>query len=307
MNIEYVAFDSFGIKSMCTSIGTKDCNITIDPGIAWETNSFPLPIVEKGILEQVYTRKIKRACKKSDLIVITHYHYDHYIPEPSLYAKKTLIVKDPYNNINSSQKKRAAEFLPQVNAKVMVADGETFKFGKTTVKCSKALWHGAEKTPLGFVIMVAIDDREEKIVYTSDLNGIHIKKYVELIAEENPDVIIFDGAPTYLLGYVMSFKSLKLCIKNTISLLEKTDAGLYIIDHHLLRDYRYKELYYEVFKRAEELEKKILTAAEVTGKKPKVIEAYEKYGPTRWKKWRKLTWKEFRKIESAPTLKKSYL
>ena len=40
--IDFVAFDSFGVKSMCTKIVTDDIKIIIDPGVAVETNSFPI-------------------------------------------------------------------------------------------------------------------------------------------------------------------------------------------------------------------------------------------------------------------------
>ncbi|MEA1924989.1 MAG: hypothetical protein U9M95_03880, partial [Candidatus Altiarchaeota archaeon] len=42
---------------------------------------------------------------------------------------------------------------------------------------------------------------------------------------------------------------------------------------------------YEVYNRAEELGKTVLTAAEELGKKPMVLEGYERNGPTRWKNW----------------------
>ena len=60
----------------------------------------------------------------------------------------------------------------------------------------------------------------------------------------------------------------------------------------MVRDYRYKEIYYEVYKRAGELKKKVLTAAELLGEKPMVLVGYEKYGPTRWKNWQNLTFKK---------------
>ncbi len=301
MKINYIAFDSFGVKSMCTLVKTNDVTVTLDPGLAWETDSFPLPLVRKAALDAKYMNAIKKACRLSDVIIITHYHYDHHLPgEISLYKDKVLLIKDPENNINKSQKHRSKEFLKSINnkpKKIEIADGNIFKFGKTKIKFSKALWHGMKGTALGFVVMVVINDGKEKLLFTSDLNGIYINKYVNLIAKEKPNYIIFDGAPSYLLGYIMSFGNLEKCVKNTIKLLEKTNAKLYIMDHHLLRDYRYKELYYEAFKKAKQLNKKLITAAEAIGKKPMVIEGYERYGPTRWKEWQKMTWKRFREIE----------
>jgi len=301
MKIKYVAFDSFGVKSMCTFVRTNDISITIDPGIAWETSSFPLPFFKKEELDFKYSNEIKRACRNSDVIVITHYHYDHFSPNnPFLYKDKLLLLKDPNKDLNKSQRHRGNDFLMSIKNKVKkleIADNRCFVFGKTKIRFSSPVWHGAKNTGLGFVLMVVIDDGKEKLLFTSDLNGIYTEEYVDLISNEKPDYIIFDGAPTYLLGYVMSFKNLELCVRNTIRLLENTASRLYVIDHHLLRDYRYKELYYEVFKRARELGKKLLTAAEAVGKEPAVIEAYKKYGPTKWKEWERMTWARFRKIK----------
>ncbi len=310
MKLSYIAFDSFGVKSMCTLVKTEDVTITLDPGLAWETGSFPLPSVKKADLDSRYLKEIKKACKKSDIIIITHYHYDHHIPDYiSLYKNKILLIKDPKKNINKSQKHRSKEFLKIINNKpriTKIADGKLFKFGKTKIKFSKALWHGMKGTSLGFVIMVAIDDGKERLVFTSDLNGIYISNYVNLIAKQKPNYIIFDGAPTYLLGYIMSFRNLEKCVKNTIKLLEKTNAKLYIIDHHLLRDYRYKELYYEAFKKAKQLNKKLITAAEAVNKKPMVIKAYERYGATKWKNWQRMTWEKFKEVEKhAKTIAKN--
>lgn len=301
MKISYIAFDSDGVKSMCTYIETRDVKICLDPGIAIETNSFPVPLVKRIALVAMYKERIKHACKKSDVVIITHYHYDHFTPDDiSLYKGKILLIKDSRKNINKSQKKRAKDFLRSLRRypkKVEKADGKSFKFGKTKIKFSKALWHGMEGTGLGFVVMVTIDDGKERLVFSSDLNGIYIKKYVDLIVKEKPDILITDGFPSYLLGYVVSFENLKKAIINNINLLKKTDAKLYIIDHHLLRDYRYKEIYCEVYKAAKELKKKVMTAAEVKGEKPMVIRGYEKYGATKWKKWEDMSWKRFKEIE----------
>lgn len=105
--LEFVAFDSFGVKSMCTKIISEDLRILIDPGIAIETNSFPLPLLDRMTLVRRYERKIKNAVKDCDVIILTHYHYDHHIPEGDLYRGKKLLIKHPTENINKSQTNRA--------------------------------------------------------------------------------------------------------------------------------------------------------------------------------------------------------
>ncbi|MDI6639749.1 MAG: MBL fold metallo-hydrolase [Methanocellales archaeon] len=129
--LEFVAFDSFGVKSMCTKIVSEDLRILIDPGIAIETNSFPLPLLDRMMLVRRYERKIKNAVKDCDVIILTHYHYDHHIPEGDLYRGKRLLVKHPTENINKSQKNRARYLLSQVNAEISHADSHEFNFGNT--------------------------------------------------------------------------------------------------------------------------------------------------------------------------------
>ena len=294
MKIEFVAFDSLGVKSMCTQVKIGNISILIDPGVAIETDSFPLPLIKRIFLKEKYKRRIRNFCKNSDIIIITHYHWDHHIPEGSIYKGKVLLIKDPKKNINKSQAGRANYFLKLIKnkaKKIEIADGKHFKFDNIKIKFSKALWHGARRTKLGKVLMVSIIE-EKKILYTSDLDGPYLEEYADMIIKENPDILILDAFPSYLLGFIASYKNLKKAIKNTIKILENTNCELYIMDHHLLRDYRYREIYYEVYKKAEELGKNVKTASEEIGKEPMVIKAYKKYGPTRWKKWDKLTFKK---------------
>jgi len=283
--IDFVAFDSFGIKSMCTKIVTDDVKIVIDPGVAIETNSFPIPLYNRLMLVDKYEKKIRNAVKNCDVAVITHYHYDHHIPEGNLYNGKKLLIKHPEENINKSQKKRAKYFLEQVKGNdIFYADNKELKFGCTKVRFTKPLWHGTRGTKLGFVVGVIIENKE-KIFFTSDIDGACIEEYADMIVEEKPEILIIDGPATYLLGYIMSYENLKKSIKNLKKIVEKTDFKTMILDHHLLRDYRYKDLLHEVYETGEKLGKNVITAAEYSGRKPAVIDGYVRYGPTKWKEW----------------------
>lgn len=292
LDIDYVAFDSFGIKSMCVKVETKDCSITIDPGIAGEVGSFPLPSYVKAKLYMEYKGKIKKSTDNSDVVIITHYHYDHHICEKDerLYKDKLLLIKDPENSINKSQSRRSANFLEKIKGlprRIRIADGKEFKIGKTRISFSKALWHGVRGTNLGYVIMAKVTDGGEKLLYSSDVDGPVLKGPTDKIIKESPDVLILDGPPTYLLGFIMAYYNLARSIINITRILEECNFRLMVLDHHLVRDYRYPDLLFEVYKKASELGKNVKTAAEVLGRRTKVLEGYEKYGPTRWKKWKR--------------------
>ncbi|KYH39597.1 MAG: hypothetical protein AYL32_015590 [Candidatus Bathyarchaeota archaeon B26-2] len=298
MRVEYVAFDSFGVKSSCVKIETGDCVIVIDPGIASETGSFPLTPDEKRSLRRRYEGAIRHACSESEVIVLTHYHYDHHIPDRRLYKDKTLLVKDPWNFINRSQKGRAEALLDDLEADIRIADGKAFNFGSTRVLFSKPLWHGTEGTSLGYVLTVEVQHKGEKILYTSDVDGPVLKETTDIIVDANPNVIILDGPPTYLLGYIMAYYNLARSILNICRLLEETETDLFILDHHALRDYRYMDLLQEAYEKAEVLGKSLCTVAELLGERPKVLEGYDKNGPTRWR-----TWRPFGKREIIDVLK----
>ncbi|MCX6798847.1 MAG: MBL fold metallo-hydrolase [Candidatus Diapherotrites archaeon] len=301
MKINFIAFDSLGVKSSCTQVRTKDVTITIDPGIADEVDSFPLPHGQRCDLAGKYDERIRRACSQSDIVAITHYHYDHFIDEGDkrLYGGKILLIKHPKNKINHSQEGRAASFLPKAEKlakEIHFADGKEFRFGSTIVRFSKPQWHGPQGTNLGFVLMVSVIEGKEKLLYTSDLNGVYLREQADSIIKEKPTFLILDGFPTYLLGYVASFANFKKAIENTVRIIEHTRCRWYVIDHHLLRDYRYPELYWEVYKKAKRLGKRVCTAAEMLGEKPAVLRAYEKNGPTRWVEWEDFSFQKLNKL-----------
>jgi len=298
MKIDLVAFDSFGIKSMCTRVETRDTTVTIDPGIAVETGSFPLPDDEKIRLVMQYSEAIRKSCEISDVIVITHYHYDHHMPvaDEKMYGGKILLVKDPLNCINKSQRWRANEFLSLVEgmAEIRIADGRSMLFGDTRLDFSRPMWHGVERSKLGYVLMLAIEENE-KLLFSSDISGPIIEEYASLIIKEKPDTLILDGPPTYILGYIMSYKNLARAISNIEKIVEKIE-GRTILDHHLMRDYRYRDLLKTVYDKAAELGKEVLSAAEVKGEEPMVLKGFKKYGKTKWKNWEPITREKLEKM-----------
>lgn len=294
MKIDFVAFDSFGVKSSCVFVETNDCKIVIDPGIAVEAGSFPSSWPEKLALTAKYELAIRRACRKSDVIVVSHYHYDHHIPDQRMYRGKILLAKDPKRNINKSQRSRAAELLEGLKADVRIADGKTFRFGETTIKFSEPMWHGTVGSPLGYVLMCLINDGEKRVLHTSDVDGPIIKKYADEIIKIDPDLLILDGAPTYILGYIHAYYNLARSIFNLKRIIQRTHTKSICLDHHLVRDYRYKDFYKVAFDAAKKKGVKLCTAAELLGKEPAVLKGYKKHGPTKWKHWKPLAEKDLR-------------
>ena len=120
IKVRLLFFDSLGAKCSSVLVETPDVSILIDPGAAGLQPSFPLPREEKTRLREEAFKRIRHYGTSSDIVVITHYHYDHHV-HPSrigemacLFRGKTLLVKDPNQWINRSQRSRALKFLSEI-------------------------------------------------------------------------------------------------------------------------------------------------------------------------------------------------
>lgn len=286
MKVELLAFDSMGVRSMCTFVETSDLRVIIDPGVSLAPRRFGLPPhrLELERLKEL-AKIITEKAMISDLIVITHYHYDHHdlgdlIPL-EIYDKKTVIIKDPKNNINRSQGDfRAPLFLGIIKEKakkVEVADGNSFVMGRTKIEFSKAVFHGSSNL-LGYVVEVMVEGDGEKIIHTSDVQGPIFEDQTEFLLKNSPRLVIADGPMIYMLGYRYSHENLNASMKNISRLIEGGVEEL-VIDHHFLRDLNYIQ-YMENLRRSYP-SAKICTAAEYVGKKVDLLEARRKelYGP----------------------------
>ncbi|MEM3551100.1 MAG: MBL fold metallo-hydrolase [Candidatus Bathyarchaeia archaeon] len=279
-NVLPLAFDSFGVRSMATFVETEDAKILIDPGVSLAPLRYglePHPI-EWQRLEETWNH-IKRQAENSEVLIVTHYHYDHHDPEfPELYMGKNVFIKHPTQNINISQKGRAELFLEAIKglpSKLEVADGKTFKISSTIIRFSKAVCHGTNPR-LGYVTMVSIESDNEKFLHTSDVEGPSLEDQIEFILKENPDVIFADGPMTYMLGYRYSFQSLEKSNSNLVKAIRETKLHTLVLDHHFLRDINYKMRIKPVYEEAERRGVKVMTAAEFSGRKIEMLEALRK-------------------------------
>ena len=112
ISFEPIWFDSLGAKSSCTLVKTPDVSVLIDPGAAVMQPSFPASWAKKLYWYGCAKLAIKRAAKRADVVVISHYHYDHFTDfDRKLYEGKLLLVKNPNEYINDSQRGRAERFF----------------------------------------------------------------------------------------------------------------------------------------------------------------------------------------------------
>ena len=293
MKIIPLAFDSFGTRSMATFVETQPCNILIDPSVSLgplRHGLTPHPIELKKMEE--HWKTIKSYAEKAQILIITHYHYDHHNPnEPEVYKNKELFIKHPKENINLSQTRRAAYFMNVIKGfpkSVEYADAREFNFGNTRIRFSKPVPHGTN-TKLGYVTEVSIEEGNFKFVHTSDVEGPSLSDQSAFILEEDPDIVFCDGPMTYMLGYRYSQEALRNSINNINEIIQKTKVKKFVLDHHFLRDLNWEERIEAVFDTAQRCGVEILTAAEFLGMENDLLEAkrpmlYNKYPVTETKR-----------------------
>ena len=125
LQFSLIWFDSLGAKSTCTLVETPDTTILIDPGAAIMQPGFPASMEKKIYWLEKARRAIEKASKKAEVVLISHYHYDHFTDfNKTIYNGKLVLAKDPNEYINDSQRERAEEFY----------DNVCEAFGKTKLK-----------------------------------------------------------------------------------------------------------------------------------------------------------------------------
>ena len=256
---------------MATFIETPDVSVLIDPGVALAKNRYgrpPHPIEVKLMMH--YWDEIEKYAKKADIMVVTHYHYDHHNPEaPEIFKGKQVFLKDWEKKINLNQTKRAKYFLKKLGdlpKSIEAAEGKELKIGKTHIKFSPSgIPHGPDEK-LGCIVMTVITSGERKFIHTSDVEGATVKSQRDFIVKEAPDTLIIDGPLTWL----------GLHSKSMCDIVRDSKIKHFIVDHHFLRDPKWKEKMADVYEMAEKRGTKVQCVAEYLGKDVVMYEPFRK-------------------------------
>jgi len=346
VEVRLLFFDSLGAKCSSLLIKTPDVSILVDPGAAGLQPGFPLSSEEKASLREKAYERILRYGASSEIVIITHYHYDHHI-HPSrleemakIFEGKTLLVKDPNQWINRSQRKRAFIFLSKLyhmfggnepfdnllespkfmmrndpfeeypkttalwqkaegkkmmvyqakkrwfnkileswqrnkwignfkagDAEVILADGKQFTFGDTKIHFSRPMFHGQFLDNIGWVLGFTVEHRDDKFLFTSDLQGPIIEEYADWIIYSKPNVIVADGPPLYTYGFMIGKEDVERVVNNMQTIIHEAEPSEIIWDHHMCRG-PFRSRLKKVYSYAKEMGVKICTAAEHIGRKP---------------------------------------
>ena len=304
-----LAAESLGVRSMCTYVETPDVKILLDAGVSLGPSRFGLPPhPEEFKAIDLCRRKIAEAAEKAEIVTLSHYHFDHHTPSyedwlcnwteatetaRQIYEEKIILIKNSREKINFSQRRRGWMFQKtggKYAAKLEVADGKSFTFGKSTkVKFSEPVFHGSENSVLGWVLMTTIQYQNEKFLYAPDVQGPMCSYTLELILREKPQAIMIGGPPLYLAGFRVKEENIQKGLKNLEKIVET--VRLTILEHHILRDKDWREKTKNIVEKARECGHIIVTAAEFLGEKNIFLEAVrkrlfiEKTPSTEFQKW----------------------
>jgi len=277
MIITPLAAESLGVRSSAFFIETADVKILIDPGVSLASARSGLAphSLEIRTLNERW-RSIKDHAARADILVITHFHFDHFDPtEPIVFNGKVLLIKHPSENINASQRERARELIRNYRTlprRVEFADDRMFDFGGTSIRFSPAVPHGPDTT-VGWVVEASVREGVSCFLYSSDIVGACRDEHLQFIFSEEPDTLYLDGPLTYMLGQSFSLDDLRTSIRNINRLLEMPKLKTLIIDHHLLRDKNWKDEICEVYATTAAAGKKVVTMAGFLGRDDDLLEA----------------------------------
>jgi len=316
-----LAAESFGVRSMCTYVETSDVKVLLDAGASLGPSRFGFPPHPREYEAMTECReRILKAAEEVDVVTVSHYHFDHHTPSfidwfcnwssaetaRQIYAGKLALAKDYRAMINFSQRRRGWMFKKTSGKhaeRLEVADGTTFKFGETRVKFSEPVFHGAENTPLGWILMTTIKHGNERMLFAPDVQGPMCDHTLKLILGEKPQLIIIGGPPLYLAGFKVSEDHIQRGMQNLETLVK--NVPLTIMEHHILRDERWRELSQPIFDVASKAGHVVFTAAEFAEKENNLLEFRRKLlfktepPSPEFKKWMKLPLSE-RKLVRPP-------
>src|SRR5207244_4289795 len=147
MKIIPLAADSLGVRSMATYVQVGSTGILIDPGVTLAPTRFNLPpsALEWDAFRRA-TDRIAGYAARAAFVFVSHYHEDHFGSDPSLYAGRRVLVKDPRRMVAGLQAKRASALWKMIAARGRPesADGLDHRELEFSLTVSAPLPHGVE-------------------------------------------------------------------------------------------------------------------------------------------------------------------
>jgi predicted metallo-beta-lactamase superfamily hydrolase len=289
VQIKPLAAESIGVRSLAVFVTTPDVKILIDPGAAlgFRDRYHPHPQEYQRLAEA--RRHILTHAQQSDVVVLSHFHRDHFMPlyvnfayfwsnrrdGEQLYGNRKVWCKDIRENINPAQQQRGYNLvrgLRKIVKEINYADGRAHKLGKTLIRFSPAVPHGELETRLGWVIMTAIRYQEITVVHASDVQGPMLSDTTDWILQQKPHLVILAGPPTYLSPSRVSPATLEKAKEQMIRLANQ--IPILVMDHHLMRDSQWRQWVKPVITVGEDQGNQVSSVADLLKAKEDLLEAH---------------------------------
>ena len=292
IKVQPLAFESFGVRSMCTYVETSDVKILLDAGVSLGPNRFGFPPHPKEYFALKKRRElILHAAEKAEIVTISHYHFDHHTPSftdwanlwssaeisAKIYRGKIVFAKNFKSRINFSQRRRGWLFRKKagsLSARLEYVDGRSFHFGRTIIRFSPPVFHGREDSELGWVLMTVIEYEGEKVLYAPDVQGPICEETLRMILSESADLAIIGGPPLYLADFRISKEMISKALENIAAITRHVPVT--ILDHHVLREKKWREILQQVIDESSSIGHSLITAAEYAGEPNRLLEADRK-------------------------------
>jgi hypothetical protein len=239
MRVIPLAAESLGVRSMATYVEAGGTSILIDPGATLAPARYGLPPAEAEweALRRANDR-ISAYAARAALVFVSHYHEDHFRSDPSTYAGRTVLAKEPRRMVGGQQARRGAALWAALDghARVQPADGWRRREGAVELIVSPPLPHGVEGTPLGYVVaLTVVDEAErERFVFASDVQGPLSAVAVGWLIRQRPTLLYLSGPPSYI-ERDLPAGAVDRGIAHLRRVMDATGCRV-IMDHHALRD-----------------------------------------------------------------------
>lgn len=242
MKILPLAADSLGVRSMATYVEAGATGLLIDPGATLAPTRYNLPPsrAEWEALKRANDR-IAGYAARARYVFLSHYHEDHFLSDPTAYAGRVVLAKDPRRVVAGAQARRAQALWGMLHgqATVQPADGASLTTPDLELKVSLPLPHGVEGTSLGYVVALLVTDHREhqRFVFASDVQGPLSAVAAAWLIQQRPTTLYLSGPPSYIerdLGTAVIDRG----VEHLRRILDATGCRI-IMDHHALRDPRF--------------------------------------------------------------------
>jgi predicted metallo-beta-lactamase superfamily hydrolase len=239
MRVIPLAAESLGVRSMATYVEAGDTAILIDPGATLAPARYGLPPAEAewDALRRANDR-ISAYAARASLVFVSHYHEDHFRSDPSTYAGRTVIAKEPRRMVGGQQSRRGAALWAALEgvAKLQSADGWRRREPAVELSVSPPLPHGVEGTPLGYVVALTVVDaaERERFVFASDVQGPLSAVAAGWLIRQRPTLLYLSGPPSYI-ERDLPPGVVDRGIDHLLRVMDTTGCRV-IMDHHALRD-----------------------------------------------------------------------